>query len=127
MGASLVVGPAGDGKEGFDVPELGERAAASDDGVISSEFRQQMHDAISDAHAISSRPMQVVMPWEEPSMAWIFGDRDPLDFPVVAPVWVYVEPQSDAADTRTGGELAISDKPTGLCDRIQLLQNMPPE
>ena len=30
---------------------------------ISPEFRQRMHDAINDAHAISARPSDLVMPW----------------------------------------------------------------
>ena len=52
---------------------------------ISPEFRQRMHDAINDAHAISARPSDLVMPWEEPSMSWVFGERDPFSIPDVTP------------------------------------------
>lgn len=87
-------------------------AAASSDCAISSEFRQRMHDAINEAHAISARPMQILMPWEEQSFAWVFGEKDPLEFPTIAPVWGYIEPQPEEVETRTGGAIAISDKPT---------------
>ena len=79
---------------------------------ISPEFRQRMHDAINDAHAISARPSDLIMPWEEPSMSWVFGERDPFSIPDVTPVWGYVEPQHEPEDTRPGRGVPVMDKPT---------------
>ena len=43
---------------------------------ISEDFRRRMHETIADAHATSSRPCEIVMPWEQPSMSWIFSDNE---------------------------------------------------
>ena len=81
-------------------------------GEISPEFRQRMHDTINDAHAISARPSEFVMPWEMPSMSWVFGDGDPFAIPDVTPVLGYVEPQPEPESSRPGPVIALVDKPT---------------
>ena len=64
------------------------RSAQLERNDISAEFRGRIHGAIQDAHASTSRPIGIAMPWEQPSMSWIFDQSDPLDFPSVQPVWV---------------------------------------
>eukprot|EP00435_Cladocopium_sp_Y103_P011314 s1805_g2.t4 len=73
--------------------------------------RRQMHDAISDAHALAARPSQIVLPWEEPSMSWIFGDGDQSVIPDVAPVWGYIEPEVESEQHREVA-VAVESRPT---------------
>eukprot|EP00435_Cladocopium_sp_Y103_P043649 s2024_g12.t1 len=73
--------------------------------------RRQMHEAIADAHALAARPAQLTMPWEEPSMSWIFGSRAPLDIPDVTPVWGYVGPEV-AQDSGRDSTVVLGSKPT---------------
>eukprot|EP00435_Cladocopium_sp_Y103_P024661 s285_g6.t1 len=78
---------------------------------LSEEQRRRMHDSIADAHASVARPAQLVLPWEEPSLSWVFGESDPLDFPSVTPVWGYVEPE-EVVDRRREATVAVESKPT---------------
>ena len=50
---------------------------------ISEEFRQIMHDTIAEAHATTARADIIQMPWETPSMAWVFGEDEPFTMPSV--------------------------------------------
>ena len=79
---------------------------------ISDEFRSNLHDAISDAHANTVRVDTIVLPWEMPSMAWVFGEGDPLDFPAIAPVLGYVEPADSLETTRSEPAVALSGRKT---------------
>ena len=53
-----------------------------------------MHSAISDAHAVTSRPNQLVLPWEQPCVSWIFDDGADANsiVPDAPKVLDYVEP-----------------------------------
>eukprot|EP00435_Cladocopium_sp_Y103_P058699 s1511_g20.t1 len=82
-----------------------------DGEALSVDQRRRMHETIADAHALVARPSQVTLPWEQPSMQWIFGDRDPLDFPDVAPVWGYVEP-GEPSDRHHDMAIVVESKPT---------------
>ena len=76
---------------------MGNELSTHEDTTISEDFRDRMHSSISDAHAISSRPNPLVLPWEQPSMRWILSDgadADPI-VPDVPRVWDYVEPTPD--------------------------------
>ena len=49
------------------------RMPALDSGAeTSDEFRTRLYDTIADAHALSSRPVDLTLPWEQPNMRWIF-------------------------------------------------------
>eukprot|EP00435_Cladocopium_sp_Y103_P020847 s37_g5.t1 len=79
---------------------------------ISESFRANMHEAINEAHATTTRADPIVLPWEMPSMSWVFGETDPLDFPFVAPVLGYVEPVEQIVDTRPDHVVQINPKGT---------------
>eukprot|EP00435_Cladocopium_sp_Y103_P071119 s179_g36.t1 len=79
---------------------------------ISETFRNQMHDAIADAHATSARADTIILPWEMPSMSWVFGDRDPWEVPSVAPVLGYVEPVREPEGARPEPAVVVSEKAT---------------
>eukprot|EP00435_Cladocopium_sp_Y103_P035389 s1019_g9.t1 len=79
---------------------------------ISDAMRQNMHEAISEAHATTARADLIVLPWEMPSMSWIFGETSPLDFPSIAPVMGYMEPGDEPTDSRTEHAMPISSRGT---------------
>ena len=83
-----------------------------------NDMLNRLHDAIVDAHARTSRPADIVMPWEQPSMSWVFSQDDPLEFPSVPPVWDYVEPQPDANEGHVESAAVIASKPTFFGDAI---------
>ena len=60
------------------------RSAQLERNDISAEFRGRIHGAIQDAHASTSRPIGIAMPWEQPSMSWIFDQSDPLGISIRA-------------------------------------------
>ena len=93
---------------------MGALQSVHDEGQISDEFLEQMHRTIDDAHATSSRHVELVLPWEQPSMQWIFSDADPSDFvmPTVPPVWDYVEPAAETSGARPDSATVICSKAT---------------
>lgn len=107
----------------FDVTEdrrrhdpLGDRDTAN--GQVSDDFRRCMHDAISDAHAATSRPGEILMPWEQPSMSWIFGSDDIDVIPNIQPVGDYVEPCEPTSGPHLEPAAVIHSKPTFYSDAI---------
>ena len=85
---------------------------------ISEDFRRRMHETIADAHATSSRPCEIVMPWEQPSMSWIFSDNEPAVIPNIPPIWDCVEPSRPSDGGYSEPAVVISSKPTFYSDAI---------
>ena len=85
---------------------------------ITNEFRVRIHNTIADAHALAARPVDLTMPWEQPSMQWIFSDGDEFEFPSVPPVWDYVEPAPFQMETHAEPAAVICSKPTFFEDAI---------
>ena len=78
---------------------------------ISEDFRRRMRETIADAHATSSRPCEIVMPWEQPSMSWIFSDNEPAVIPNIPPIWDCVEPSRPSDGGYSEPAVVISSKP----------------
>ena len=59
---------------------------------LSAQQLAIMRSAIEDSHFSSSSVPDILMPWEMPAMAMVFGEREEPIIPPIRPVLGYVEP-----------------------------------